>query len=317
VVTVPDKWLNEVRQLIHRFVTSFWPFPSWNTICQKRNQGGLNIVNVHQQQLALQLVYIQRLAREDTKQDFCTPIVRDLFQYYSGTLGWDNIGRLNGNIKRTVNNIPCLATLCNTFAKLPAIPVDNEPANWCLQLSPTASPKITEASPGDFRRTLHPDHHWFLSPPAPPLKIPLGWRLPQSVWKSFWRIKMPHKATTIWWRLLQDCLSTKERIQCRSTNLITNSTCLHCSQGIETDHHFFLGCPTKDHIWLDLWPGPSFPPSQQDLWTLIISPNSKEDQLLSWTGKVLLAIWISHWQCHHNNNEWNKEAAIAAFYRLV
>ncbi|SAM02684.1 hypothetical protein [Absidia glauca] len=30
---------------------------------------------------------------------------------------------------------------------------------------------------------------------------------------------------------------------------------------LENDHRFFLGCTTKDHVWFDLWPGPSFPPS--------------------------------------------------------
>jgi hypothetical protein len=317
VITVPEKWLHQVRKMIHRFVAPFWPFPSWSTICQKRNRGGLNVVDIYHQQLALQLVYIQRMARNDPVQDFCTSIANDLIKYYSGTVGWANIGRNNGSIKKLVKNLPCLSTICSIYTKLPAIPPEDDIDTWCLQLSPIATRKVTEASPGDLRKTLHPDHHWILTPPRPPQRIPLGWRLSTQTWTSFWQIKMSHKATTIWWRLLQDCLSTKERMQQRSLAMIDDATCSHCSRFIENDQHFFLGCPTKDHVWLDLWPGPSFPPSQHEIWKLLIRPNSKDRPLLEWLGKVLLVIWTHHWSSHHNSYDWNKEAVVAAFYNLV
>lgn len=106
-------------------------------------------------------------------------------------------------------------------------------------------------------------------------------------------------------------------MQQRSLAMIDDATCSHCSRFIENDQHFFLGCPTKDHVWLDLWPGPSFPPSQHEIWKLLIRPNSKDRPLLEWLGKVLLVIWTHHWSSHHNSYDWNKEAAVAAFYNLV
>ncbi|SAM06252.1 hypothetical protein, partial, partial [Absidia glauca] len=160
VVTVPDKW----RQLIHRFVTPFWPFPSWNTICLRRHQGGLNVVHVHHQQLALQLIYVQRMARPPSANDFCTPIASDLIHYYSGTTGWINISSAHGTIKRLVKHLPCLSTICSLYAKLPTAPSDGDHVSWSLQLTSTQTCKVTEARPSDLRFTLHPDHHWVLSP---------------------------------------------------------------------------------------------------------------------------------------------------------
>lgn len=87
VIAVPDKWLNQVRQHVHCFVASFWPTPSRNTICQRRNRGGLNVVNAHHQEQALQLICLQHKACQAPANDFCTPIARDLIQYHSGTVG--------------------------------------------------------------------------------------------------------------------------------------------------------------------------------------------------------------------------------------
>ncbi|SAL99583.1 hypothetical protein [Absidia glauca] len=56
--------------------------------------------------------------------------------------------------------------------------------------------------------------------------------------------------------------------------------CMQCNTAIEDDYNFFLGCPVKDHLWLDSWPGPSFPSSQDMLWLYITKPKYKNDGLL-------------------------------------
>ncbi|SAL96142.1 hypothetical protein, partial, partial [Absidia glauca] len=121
----------------------------------------------------------------------------DLIHYYSGTTGWINISSAHGTIKRLVKHLPCLSTICSLYAKLPTAPSDGDHVSWSLQLTSTQTCKVTEARPSDLRFTLHPDHHWVLSPPLPPQRIPFGWRLPSRTWRKFWQIKLPHRATTI------------------------------------------------------------------------------------------------------------------------
>ncbi|SAM00532.1 hypothetical protein [Absidia glauca] len=60
------------------------------------------------------------------------------------------------------------------------------------------SVSVEDASPGNLRQILHPQHQWHLSPPAPPMTIPWGWRLTPSTWRGFWDLKLPHKAMTVW-----------------------------------------------------------------------------------------------------------------------
>jgi hypothetical protein len=46
-------------------------------------------------------------------------------------------------------------------------------------------------------------------------------------------------------------------------------------------------------------------------------PQQQGSPTLGMARQSLPIIWTHHWSCHHNNNVWNKEAAVAAFYRLV
>ncbi|KAI9280927.1 hypothetical protein BC943DRAFT_382925 [Umbelopsis sp. AD052] len=40
---------------------SFWPRPAWNTVCRSKELGGLGIIDIQHQQLALHLTYLQRM----------------------------------------------------------------------------------------------------------------------------------------------------------------------------------------------------------------------------------------------------------------
>ncbi|SAL96363.1 hypothetical protein, partial, partial [Absidia glauca] len=266
VVTVPKNWLQRVRTLIRDFVMPFSPFPSWNTICLKKSNGGLNVVNAHAQQLALQLVYIQRHIRPVSDADFCTPIQQDLLHYYFGSHLPEDVSHHHGAIRRLCKKLPCLVTFCDVLAKLPPMPPATSTLDWTLQVSKNTATKVMDLSPGSFRQTLHPDHHLTLAPLHPPHWIPMGMRLPRPVWQSFWRLPIAHKTTTVWWRLLHASLPTRQRQHKQQHPEVTHPMCLLCNTAVEDDYHFFLGCPVKDHLWLDSWPGPSFPPSQELVW---------------------------------------------------
>ncbi|ORZ11522.1 hypothetical protein BCR42DRAFT_454040 [Absidia repens] len=61
--------------------------------------GGVNVVNIQHQQLALQLIYIQRIFRTRKSSDICTPMVEDLTQYYTGLDSWMDLLKHADTIK--------------------------------------------------------------------------------------------------------------------------------------------------------------------------------------------------------------------------
>jgi hypothetical protein len=75
VVPVPDSWLNEIRQLAHSFVADFRPRPSWNQICLDKRYGGLGVINLHEQRMALQNVFLRRILKPKSRVDFVTPLI--------------------------------------------------------------------------------------------------------------------------------------------------------------------------------------------------------------------------------------------------
>lgn len=111
VVTVPKKWLDRVRSVIRDFVVPFSPAPSWHTLCLKKRNRGFNVVNVHLQQLALQLMYIQHLLSQESQVDFCTPVLKYLIHYYYGSTSWEDICRNHATIKKLVRKLPFLSII--------------------------------------------------------------------------------------------------------------------------------------------------------------------------------------------------------------
>jgi hypothetical protein len=70
VVPAPVKWLNEVKSLVCNFLLPFWPRPAWSNLCLPRKLGGVGLVDIKDQSLALHLVYLQRLLRGPSNLDF-------------------------------------------------------------------------------------------------------------------------------------------------------------------------------------------------------------------------------------------------------
>jgi hypothetical protein len=86
VVPVPSAWLDSVRKMIKAYVLPFARAPSWDTICLRKKHGGLSLIDIRSQHLALQLIYLQRLFKYDGTQynDFATPFMISLLQLHSG-----------------------------------------------------------------------------------------------------------------------------------------------------------------------------------------------------------------------------------------
>ncbi|KAI8331827.1 hypothetical protein BD560DRAFT_441161 [Blakeslea trispora] len=73
VVPLPDEWLSSIQTAVATLALPFWPKPSWRTICLPRRQGGLGIVDIRDQALALQMVYLRGMTDTFDPADFLTP----------------------------------------------------------------------------------------------------------------------------------------------------------------------------------------------------------------------------------------------------
>ena len=69
----------------------------------------------------------------------------------------------------------------------------------------------------------------------------------QSLWKFFWKIKLPMKVLTFIWKLVHDSIPVLAILKGRS---ITNySICPLCNEGEETTTHLFQQCTFARAVW--------------------------------------------------------------------
>ncbi|CDS11843.1 hypothetical protein LRAMOSA11487 [Lichtheimia ramosa] len=57
VVPVPQQWKQEVQAIVRSFVLPFWPKPAWSTLCLPRRFGGVGLIDIENQHLALHFIY--------------------------------------------------------------------------------------------------------------------------------------------------------------------------------------------------------------------------------------------------------------------
>ena len=84
VLTLPDDWIDSITSAITDLAVPFWPKPSRQAISRRRRQGGMSIVNIRDQALALQFTYLKRLAADPEDDDFLTPWLLQFFQTNTG-----------------------------------------------------------------------------------------------------------------------------------------------------------------------------------------------------------------------------------------
>ncbi|KAI8144966.1 hypothetical protein BJV82DRAFT_512930, partial [Fennellomyces sp. T-0311] len=66
---------------------------------------------------------------------------------------------------------------------------------------------------------------------------------------KFWRMPIPHRNRTVWWRLLTKRIPTRGLLHSHMPTLAPIAACVHCQQPYEDVSHFFVFCPPKQRVW--------------------------------------------------------------------
>lgn len=193
-------------------------------------------------------MYLQRLSGPALSNDLTSPLLLDMLQYHTGEREPDRLISETVRILPLTKKLPALHHVVQVARKM-----DIALSLWTATVPFRGMIPVKEVRPRDFRMKLHTQSYWLSVPPAPPLKIPLGWRLPSKSWTLFWTLPIPLKAFTVWWRLLHGFLPTKSRLHSLSPSTFLSPLCPHCQTTEEDDFHFFVGCPQKEAIWLNNW----------------------------------------------------------------
>jgi hypothetical protein len=142
-----------------------------------------------------------------------------------------------------------------------------------------------------------------------------------QAWRTFWRMEIPHAIRTPWWRTLQQKIPTNKRLH----NIFPskyNTTCRICEKENESDKHFWVECDHKWRFWMRMMKFKKIPPeiwSQEKVWNMILLQQTRPQdvQILSEIGRVMLAIWITHWNCIKQQKEWSDQAAYNMYESIV
>lgn len=127
VCVVPTAWLQKCRTLIRKYVCNFFPSPSWKTCCLPRSQGGLALVDIHDQHLALHYVYLQRIIHPSSPTPhppFISTFIAYLFHLYTGQPCIYTLFLPSPPLIRLCSDFPHIKLLLQLSTRLPAFPVD-------------------------------------------------------------------------------------------------------------------------------------------------------------------------------------------------
>ncbi|KAK4518233.1 uncharacterized protein ATC70_001585 [Mucor velutinosus] len=155
VVVVPDKWLEEIQRVVRQYIVSFWPTVAWDSLCLPRKHGGIGLVDIKKQHLALHLIYVKRLLRPRSPADFLTPWLMYTFHVYSGHATVLPLLLYPRTCWPRVRKCPHLEHLARLLTRLPPLTLTPEWPSWWLldlpwlqvcSLSPTATLPLTRNS---------------------------------------------------------------------------------------------------------------------------------------------------------------------------
>jgi hypothetical protein len=135
VVVVPTKWLDEVKSIVRKYIVSFWPAVSWDNLCLPRKHGGIGLVDIADQHLALHLIYVQRMLLPRVSSDFLTPWLLHSFHIYSGHATALPLLLYPSTYVSRLRPAPHLAHLARLLIKLPPLKLSTQwPSWWFLDL---------------------------------------------------------------------------------------------------------------------------------------------------------------------------------------
>ncbi|KAG2194762.1 hypothetical protein INT47_012064 [Mucor saturninus] len=425
VVAVPTRWLDSVKTLVRSYLLPFWPRPAMSTIYLPKKFGGVGLVDIHLQQLALQHIYVKRLIYGPTTSDFVYPWLIRGFQLHTGhasILPWflypskfrsalkansslAIIGKLLAKLPplglsqswcaRWFLDLPlqCIVTVgpaVNTwlptlvpssvalrylvsdiykwdqvhdvlvnsrvvtapkvkevrkalhpsdgwFAATGFVPTALHdtpnrdsllPAwlpslyHWCIPQGPGNSVTVSGVRPGDLRWFWHPDREACESRPTVPKIVPTRLLLRPALWRRFWSLNMSSKAFTPWWRLIQDCIGYRARLNRWCPSKYPCASCLICLVSSSEDlFHLVVGCFDKWQDWCNvislLGIGDIFE-TEFDVWSGLVSLCDLKQKPLSADMLVIIGsgfatLWKYHWRCVIDGDMWNSQAAINMF----
>ncbi|KAK9997417.1 hypothetical protein SO802_022103 [Lithocarpus litseifolius] len=67
------------------------------------------------------------------------------------------------------------------------------------------------------------------------------------IWKSLWRLPIPHKARHFAWRACREALPTK--VNLRRRKVLIDDSCEWCKEKPETAGHALWSCPRAQEVW--------------------------------------------------------------------
>lgn len=165
VVPIPKNWLLDIQRIIRSFVLPFWPAPAWDQICLPKSQGGLGVVDPQYQQIALKLIYLQRLLQPKKNTDFVTPFIRACINLYTGHcsyIPWLQFPNLFMNLFK---KLPTMFQLSNMIFQLPPLKFGpNWSGRWLADTPLKVAFYCETANSAENSSTSNPTAHRFLWP---------------------------------------------------------------------------------------------------------------------------------------------------------
>ncbi|SAL94815.1 hypothetical protein, partial, partial [Absidia glauca] len=122
VTIIPARWIQDINKLVTSFVFSFYPRPSLNFACRPRKEGGLGLINVHDQILALHNIYLDRLLSNKHPNPL-TGVINVLVRLYTGYNSILPFLMAPQVYARSLAAIPHLAHLSKLLQRLPPIDI--------------------------------------------------------------------------------------------------------------------------------------------------------------------------------------------------
>lgn len=193
-------------------------------------------------------------------------------------------------------------------------------AHWSIKTSNKTTTKAPQLSLAQLRRLWHPSWQHMLNRPRPPeYPKPICFLYPPSFWTRFWKISLPHKAVTPWWRLLLNSVSTRSKLHRLIPDQYPSPACPICRTGCEEDiNHLFVDCQYKRLFWLNalhLLQLDDLLPTTDSIWHALVTFSSLDNQPLSDSalcrlGCIIAVVWRYHWTCVLADEPWFTSVAM-------
>ncbi|CEP11174.1 hypothetical protein [Parasitella parasitica] len=237
------------------------PGVAWSTLCLPRKFGGVGLVDIADQSLALHLVYLQRLMRPQSSSDFVTAWLVYASQPDLGILDGvtcrENLSRALKRVDYVIR--PGLISSPSLLVQYYRMPYSNvatsrlpDCSQWTISNSSRSSVSVSRLTLGALRRYWHPAREIITSRMGRPLSLPAPLRLRPASWRLFWSLELPAKAFIPWWRLIHDRIGHRSWLNRIVPDKVPSPLCALC--GVNEDLSILLSdlLPSSLAVWTAL-----------------------------------------------------------------